>query len=124
MSLAKALRAKPIARIEGAAKNERAEDFLAVEEPLEIRVAGRSVAVVMRTPGHDRELAAGFLVTEGLIHGGGDGVDLVYCGNGDRPAGASEPRGVGVPTRSAAPQENVLDVILAPGVAVDFARLT
>jgi len=45
----------------------RADDFLAVEEPLQISVCGRSITVTMRTPGHDRELAAGFLWTEGLI---------------------------------------------------------
>ena len=43
------------------------EDVTAREEPLEIRVEGRSVAVVMRTPGHDEELVAGFLVSEGVI---------------------------------------------------------
>ena len=41
-------------------------DFTAVEEPLEIRVGGRPVAVTMRTPGHDEELAAGFLLGEGI----------------------------------------------------------
>jgi FdhD protein len=45
------------------------EDFLAVEEPLEIRVDGAPLAVTMRTPGHDEELALGFLFTEGLIDG-------------------------------------------------------
>lgn len=42
------------------------DDRLAVEEPLEIRVNGRAVAVTMRTPGHDEELALGFCATEGL----------------------------------------------------------
>ena len=43
-----------------------AEDLVAVEEPLEIRIGGEPVAVTMRTPGHDEELALGFCVTEGL----------------------------------------------------------
>ncbi|HEV2811618.1 MAG TPA: formate dehydrogenase accessory sulfurtransferase FdhD [Solirubrobacteraceae bacterium] len=46
-----------------------AEDVVAVEEPLEIRVDGRALAVTMRTPGHDEELALGFLHGEGLIDG-------------------------------------------------------
>jgi FdhD protein len=45
------------------------EDEVAVEEPLEIRVDGRALAVTMRTPGHDEELALGFLYGEGLIDG-------------------------------------------------------
>ena len=44
-------------------------DEVAVEEPLEIRVDGEPLAVTMRTPGHDEELAAGFLHGEGLIAG-------------------------------------------------------
>jgi FdhD protein len=47
------------------------EDEVAVEEPLEIRVDGRPLAVTMRTPGHDEELALGFLYGEGLIDGPG-----------------------------------------------------
>jgi FdhD protein len=42
------------------------DDLVAVEEPLEIRIGGEPVAVTMRTPGHDEELALGFCVTEGL----------------------------------------------------------
>jgi FdhD protein len=51
---------------------ERERDDLAVEEPLEIRVDGQALAVTMRTPGEDEELAAGFLAGEGLIAGPGD----------------------------------------------------
>jgi FdhD protein len=43
------------------------QDSLAAEEPLEIRVDGKALTVTMRTPGNDRELAAGFLLTEGII---------------------------------------------------------
>src|SRR5688572_8594143 len=42
------------------------DDLVAVEEPLEIRIGGEPVAVTMRTPGHDEELALGFCLTEGL----------------------------------------------------------
>ncbi|MEA2445568.1 MAG: FdhD protein, partial [Thermoleophilales bacterium] len=51
---------------------ERDRDDLAVEEPLEIRVDGRALAVTMRTPGEDEELAVGFLAGEGLIGGPDD----------------------------------------------------
>jgi FdhD protein len=43
------------------------QDLLAVEEPLEIRLGDRNVAITMRTPGNDEELAAGFLFTEGIL---------------------------------------------------------
>jgi len=46
---------------------ERKDDYLAAEEPLEIRIGDQPLSVTMRTPGHDVELAAGFLFTEGLI---------------------------------------------------------
>jgi len=78
------------------------EDLLAVEEPLEIRVGGRPLAVTMRTPGHDFDLAAGFLVSEGVITRGEQFSTVRYC------AGATEE---GLNTY------NVLDVTLAPGVA-------
>src|SRR5713101_5115391 len=45
----------------------RAQDYLVAEEPLEIRIGRTPLSVTMRTPGHDLELTAGFLFTEGLI---------------------------------------------------------
>ena len=48
-------------------EQQQREDYLAVEEPFEVRINGRSLAVIMRTPGHDFELALGFLLTEGVI---------------------------------------------------------
>lgn len=56
----------PIGRVEGCAAS-HADDLLAVEEALEIRLGDRSLTITMRTPGNDFELAAGFLHAEGLI---------------------------------------------------------
>ena len=67
------------------------EDVVAVEEPLEIRVDGAPLAVTMRTPGHDEELALGFLFSEGLIDGPrGRRADGRPGGEHDRGAGAAE----------------------------------
>ncbi|MFD7653257.1 formate dehydrogenase accessory sulfurtransferase FdhD [Actinosynnema sp. NPDC059797] len=77
-------------------------DSLAAEEPLELRVGGRALAVTMRTPGHDVELAHGFLLSEGVITGLADVAVARYC------AGAG-PDGVNT--------YNVLDLDLAEGVA-------
>jgi FdhD protein len=62
------------------------EDQLAVEEPLEIRLGGKSLAVTMRTPGHDQELVAGFLLSERVIEGPAD-LDVIahYAGPDDDP---------------------------------------
>lgn len=59
---------EPVLRYSGDA-HQWTYDNLAVEEPLQIRLAGEDVAVAMRTPGHDVELAVGFLYTEGIIAG-------------------------------------------------------
>ena len=56
----------------GQGTRRRVRDELAIEEPLEIRVDGRPLAVTMRTPGEDEELAVGFLVGEALIAGRDD----------------------------------------------------
>lgn len=95
-----------IRRLDGDARS-MAADAVAVEEPLEIRVRGRSVAVTMRTPGHDEELAAGFLLTEGVIESATDIAEIAHCQSG-------EARQTG----------NVVNVFLASGVEVDFKKLT
>ena len=61
------IRSVPVRRAGGRVE----DDFVVVEQPLEIRVDGRPVVVTMRTPGHDEELAAGFLYAEGIIADGG-----------------------------------------------------
>ncbi len=77
-------------------------DVLAGEEPLEIRVHGVPFSVTMRTPGHDFDLVAGFLVSEGVVHAGGQIASMDYRA------------GIG---RSGERDYNVVDVRLAPGVA-------
>ena len=54
-------------------------DTLAVEEPLEIRVGGQAMSVTMRTPGHDLELALGFLLTEGVVPKPDDIAGAINC---------------------------------------------
>ncbi|WP_127476697.1 formate dehydrogenase accessory sulfurtransferase FdhD [Microbacterium sulfonylureivorans] len=103
----------------------RRSDTLAVEEPLEIRIAGAPLAITMRTPGHDVELAAGFLVSEGVIARGDQFRAAIHCGGpGTAPIPAGATSLLGAPT-SAENTYNVLDVALAPGVALpapDLAR--
>ena len=79
-------------------------DEVVEEEPLEIRVQGRAISVTMRTPGHDQELSAGFLLTEGIVRGAGDVLKIEPCDRND--------------------EGNVVNVLLAPQVHVDFAKLT
>lgn len=75
------------------------EDAVVVEEPLAIRLGGDTLAVTMRTPGHDRELVLGFLWSEGVIRAPGDVSGLAHCGR------------LGVEGH-----DNVMEVDLAPGV--------
>lgn len=78
-----------VTRFTAGAAPSRRRDSLAGEEPLEIRVNGEPVAVTMRTPGNDFELAAGFLVSEGLIGSRDDFASATYCrgpeGSGENP---------------------------------------
>jgi FdhD protein len=82
-------------------------DFVAREEPLEIQLGPASLAVVMRTPGHDEELTMGFLVTERVVSSAADVVSIRHCST--------------VPTAEA--EDNVIRVTLAAGVEVDLAAL-
>jgi FdhD protein len=62
-----------------------ADDLAAAEEPLEIRLHGRSFAVIMRTPGRDRELAAGFLLSEGVVGSNADLGAVEHCRHPHHP---------------------------------------
>lgn len=79
----------------------RSPDTLAVEEPLELRVNGKPLAVTMRTPGSDRELAQGFLFTEAVVAERGDIASIRYCNSLDANGRSTY---------------NVLDIALAPNV--------
>jgi FdhD protein len=103
----------------GGVRRRTRRDALAAEEPLEIRVVpaealrggrvppagGHRVAVTMRTPGHDFELAAGFLFAEGVIAAGADVAAVSYCTDGEQ-------------------RYNVVNVVLAPGAPFDPAALS
>jgi FdhD protein len=94
----------PILRYKVGADPQHASDELSIEEPLEIRVKNRAVSVTMRTPGHDEELAAGFLLSEGMIHERGDVVRIEPCAH--------------------ASAGNVVNAVLSDSAKVDFDKLT
>ena len=83
------------------------EDQIATEAPLEIRVEGNSIAVVMRTPGHDEELALGFLISEGVVSRPDDVFQVTHC--------ASQEGGQ---------SGNVIDVLLRHPDAAQLKKLT
>ena len=74
---APSVRAVSIVRV--GAGSERREDRVSVEEPLEIRVGAETLAVTMRTPGEDFDLAAGWLVAEGIVRRPDDIVRMEHC---------------------------------------------
>jgi len=83
---------------------EQASDVVVVEEPLEIRVGGQPVSVTMRTPGYDRELALGFLASEGLLTSAAQVRAVVQTADG--------------------PMANVVDVLPAAGVEMALDRMS
>ncbi len=92
---------------EPSARALRRPDTLAVEEPLEVRVDGTSVAVTMRTPGDDFDLAIGFLLTEGIVAEAGAVRQVMHCLDADE---------------SGSPTYNVVDITLAGGAVPDTSR--
>ncbi|MDU0312120.1 formate dehydrogenase accessory sulfurtransferase FdhD [Phycicoccus sp. M110.8] len=101
----------PSTRVEvledGSVRSTSRPDTLAVEEPLEIRVAGHPVTVTMRTPGDDFDLTLGNLLTEGVVTKAVDVAQLMHCLDEDE---------------SGSPTYNVVDVTLAAGVVPDLDR--
>ena len=97
----------PVQKVDGDS-SAPVQDLLAVEEPLEIRLGDKSISITMRTPGHDFELAAGFLFTEGILHDAAEIREIrwSHIENGN-------PRQLG----------NSVTVELNPGVEVDLDRL-
>ena len=99
------LRSVGVTRVRGAVRA-TASDRAATEEPLEVRLHDHPFAVIMRTPGADRELAAGFLLAERVIRDADDLGTIAHCTS----AGADHP-------------ENVVNVTLANGSAAAIERL-
>jgi len=100
------VRAARVVRGEGDAASER-DDAVAHEEPLELQIQGVPVAVVMRTPGHDEELALGFLLTERVVAGAAEVASIRHC----------------TTARSPEAEGNVVRVVLREGVEPPLERL-
>lgn len=95
-----------VQRVQGGTIAKSDEDFIAVEEPLEIRVHDEPVAVTMRTPGDDHDLAAGFLTTEGIVHSHEDIGTIRHCVDEENPE-----------------LRNVVNVTFTDGVKFDLKSL-
>jgi FdhD protein len=81
------------------------QDSVAVEEPLEVRLHGKAFATIMRTPGADKDLAAGFLLSEGVIASAGDVGAIEHCRHPQHPE-----------------FHNIVDVFLAGGARRGLER--
>src|SRR5688572_12016903 len=98
-------RSVDVVRVRGA-EHLRASDCAAAEEPLEVRLHGKSFAVIMRTPGADRELAAGFLFAERVLTSADELGTIEYCTD----PGAEHP-------------ENIVNVTLVGGSTPEVERM-
>ena len=103
--MSEALRSVDVVRVRGGARATES-DRAATEEPLEVRLHDHPFAVIMRTPGADRELAAGFLLAERVIAGADDLGNIAHC---------TDP--------GAEHRENIVNVTLADGPAAALDRL-
>src|SRR3954454_13764932 len=102
-----ALRSFDITRVRADTRS-AASDRVATEEPLEIRIHDRPFAVIMRTPGADRELAAGFLLSERVLRSSDDLGTIAHCTDRDVAGNAAD---------------NIVNVTLANGSAASLEQL-
>src|SRR3979411_576058 len=118
--MADAQRSVDVVRVRGGARAAES-DRAATEEPLEIRLHDRPFAVIMRTPGADRELAAGFLLAERVIAGADDLGTIKYRtdpqGVPDFRARGLQPSGTKSGPLSESMSSNIVNVTLANGSA-------
>jgi FdhD protein len=125
-----AQRSVTVVRVRGGARRSD-EDRAAAEEPLEIRLHDRPFAVIMRTPGADRELAAGFLLAERIVRGADELGTIAHCTDPEGPAKAGHYQQEGVSgfrrTSDVASgfsrTSNVVNVTLANGTRERVERL-
>jgi FdhD protein len=117
----------PVEKVTGQSSQEML-DSLAIEEPLEIQLAYgprdsrqmRSISVTMRTPGNDFDLAAGFLMTEGVVRDANDIEQIAYGGDSFK-GGTVTPQSMDVLTLGS--KDNIVRVDLAAEVAVNLGSL-
>ena len=121
--MADAFRPVNVTRVRDGART-AVSDRAATEEPLEVRLHGRPFAVIMRTPGADRELAAGFLLAERVLKCADDLGTIEYCTAPGPPErrrmrepGAQAEAGRDLPADDAVVAENIVNVTLASGAA-------
>ena len=103
----KGVAGREVRKLDGGRLSPPVEDDVVAEEPLEIRAAGETMAITMRTPGADRELAVGFLFAEGVISSREDVGSVSHCGRPDQ-------EGYG----------NTIDVVPGAGISLDIEKLS